>query len=362
MSIKFNYDKDLPKPSQLKLEYLRNQVTILKAIKQPEQKSTEWYEMRKTMLSASNWGEIIEKNPDESLINVLSKWKSILLDKCGESKFLSNSAIDWGNKYEDVAVSVYEYRNKVNIIEFGSLRHPYIPYLGASPDGITADGIMLEIKCPYSRQISGIPLYKYWCQVQGQLEVCDLDRCDFLECTFKEYDNEEEYLNDYYDNNGVPIYYLNNYGYEKGSIIQFYRKNNKTFYYKYSPVNIIGNELEKWKMDTISNETSDNVIYSQIYYWYLKETSCIPIYRNQEWFHSNKHVFEVFWNTVLKYRELGIDALKRDVETEKMELNKNKSDKSESKKQRSMNEYINLNDVSKSEDKSDNTYIVRDFS
>ena len=53
---------------------------------------------------------------------------------------------------------------------------------------------MIEIKNIYNRDINGIPSEDYWIQMQIQLEVCDLEYCDFLECKLKEYDDEEEYL------------------------------------------------------------------------------------------------------------------------------------------------------------------------
>ena len=40
--------------------------------------------------------------------------------------------MQWGNKYEAVAVLIYEHRNTVQILEFGCIRHPFIPFLGAS--------------------------------------------------------------------------------------------------------------------------------------------------------------------------------------------------------------------------------------
>ena len=54
----------------------------------------------------------------------------------------------------------YEIRNKTSVIEFGCLPHP-IYTIRCFPDGITPDGIMLEIKCPYSREIKGYPPI-YW--------------------------------------------------------------------------------------------------------------------------------------------------------------------------------------------------------
>jgi putative phage-type endonuclease len=318
MALIFNYHKDLPKVTDLKQKYLQEQVILLKKIFQPEQKSKEWYEMRNNMLTASDWGTILGENHYSNSNEVLKK-------KCGDDTFFTNSAMQWGNKYESVAVLIYEHRNNVSVLEFGCLRHPFIPFLGASPDGITSDGIMLEIKCPPSRKITGIPPSHYWCQVQGQLEVCELDRCDFLECNLKEYTDEEEYLQDNYEGN----FFLNKYMNEKGAIAEFYCKGSKTFIYEYSPVCLIGNDLETWKNDMIRKyqyikNSKDDVIFSTFSYWYLEEVSCVPIYRNQEWFNKAKVELEIFWNKVLKYRELGLEKLIFDINEEKEEKKKMK--------------------------------------
>ena len=318
MSLIFYYDKDLPKTTDLRQEYLRNQVIKLKNIFQPTQKSKEWYEMRNGMLTASDWGTILGEN------HYVSNNNTVLLNKCGDDNFVTNPAMEWGNKYEDVAVKVYEYRNNKTILEFGCLRHPFISFLGASPDGITPDGVMLEIKCPSSRKITGIPPSHYWCQVQGQLEVCELDRCDFIECSFKEY-SEEEYLNDNYEND----FKLNKFGNEKGLIAEFYKKDQKKFYYDYSPVCIIGEELEIWKKNIIEKHVNDNIVFSCFSYWYLQEVSCVPIYRNQEWFQKAKIELEIFWNEVLKYRGLGLEKLKEDLLIKKNNIKTEKLAKKE---------------------------------
>ena len=39
--------------------------------------------------------------------------------------------------------------------------------------------------------------------MQGQMECCNLEECDFLQVKIEEYDNEEEYINDEYIYNGV---------------------------------------------------------------------------------------------------------------------------------------------------------------
>ena len=341
MSLKFHYHKDLPKPTESREEYLKNQVIKLKNIFQPEQKSKEWYELRDTMLTASDWGTILGEN------HYVNSNDGVLLKKCGDTdNFVYNDAMKWGNKYEQVAVIVYEHRNQTQVLEFGCLRHPFFYFLGASPDGITKDGVMLEIKCPSSREITGEPPSHYWCQVQGQLEVCELDRCDFLECRFKEYNNEQEYLEDFFEEEDqtnqvkqIKNYKLNKFGHEKGLVAEFYRKNDKTFYYDYSPVCLLGEELETWKREIIKKHEGDeenknaNITFSTFAYWYLEKVSCVPIYRNQEWFHQKRIDLEEFWNKVLYYRKVGLDKLKEDIQNKKNQKKNEREVKKLSKKE-----------------------------
>jgi hypothetical protein len=62
------------------------------------------------------------------------------------------------------------------------LVHPDIPWLAASPDGITSTGRMIEIKCPMRRRIDpGHVPHHYYPQVQVQMEVCGLDSCYFCQ-------------------------------------------------------------------------------------------------------------------------------------------------------------------------------------
>ena len=342
-TLTFHYDRDLPIPTKLKADYLANQVKYLQTLPQHEQKSPEWYAMRLTMVSASDWGTILGENH-------YSNPNQVLLKKCGEDNFITNEAMMWGNKYEDVAIAIYEHRNHKKVYEFGCIRHPFINFLGASPDGITTEGVMLEIKCPSSRKITGIPPRYYWCQVQGQLEVCELDRCDFLECKLKEYEDEEEYLNDNYQENHL----LNKYGQEKGILAELLNKETKSFFYEYGPIGFVGDELESWK-NSIKNkyENHESIIFSSFDYWFLEEVSCVPIYRNQEWFQEAKVKLEEFWNQVVHYRKLGLPQLKADLDAAKEEKKKEKlrikeekeKIKEETKKQRKIKEYITFDDL-----------------
>ena len=58
------------------------------------------------------------------------------MNKCGiKEEWNPGPAIIHGVKYEDVAVSIYESRNDVNVAEYGCIPHPNISCFGASPDG-----------------------------------------------------------------------------------------------------------------------------------------------------------------------------------------------------------------------------------
>ena len=171
-----------------KLQKNRTQVEKLKNIKLPEQRSPEWYKMRENMITASDFGAILGNSKYDSRNSVLKK-------KCGLGPpFQGNKFTKWGVKYEEVATDIYRYLNKTDVLEFGCIPHPNYSYLGASPDGITPDGVMLEIKVPYSREFEkdNIPPH-YYDQMQGQLEVCDLDECDFLQVKLEEYSDVKEY-------------------------------------------------------------------------------------------------------------------------------------------------------------------------
>ena len=318
-TLKFYKNSDCNEVTEERLQYLRNQVKHLENEPQPEQRTAPWYEMRNGMLTASDWGVMLGDNP-------YSNPDDLILKKCGHEKpFKAGPAILWGVKYEEVAVQIYEYRNKVKVTEFGLIQHPTIKYLGASPDGITEDGVMLEIKCPTSRKITGVPPRYYFDQVQGQLEVCELDRCDFLECKLKEYEDPEEYYNDHY--NGDHFY--NSLGYEKGILAEFFHLKDKSLKFEYGPIGGDKETVEKWEND-IKEKYKDleDFAYIGLSYWHLVEVSCVPIYRDKEWFAEAKIKLKEFWDKILYYRENGVDEI---LNKQLEESNKRKK-KKESKK------------------------------
>ena len=278
---------------------LTNNVNELLKVPQPEQRSKEWYETRERMITASDWAGAIGKNPYASR-------NKTLLRKLGYEgeKFTGNSATRWGQKYEPVATMIYEEREKIQIIEFGCIPHPNIHFLGASPDGISKDGIMLKLKCPPKRKITGIPPIYYWIQVQGQLEVCDLERCDFLECKLMEYENDDDYFNDIVILDGVSK--SKKYGMECGMILEF--KKGENLHFEYSKIGITLEESNIWISEKIRDK-KEGFTFSGSVCWYLEKISCVPIFRDRDWFKENLKNLESFWNDWQFYKKNGYEIL-----------------------------------------------------
>lgn len=274
------------------------QVQKLKKTIQYEQRTPIWYKIRKNLITATNVAGIIGSSKYDK--------RKDLIKKKVESKqtFVSNASTDHGKCYEDVAIQMYERRTNKKIHEFGLLIHDVIPFLGASPDGITDDGIMVEIKCPTSRVINGnvydLKTTCYFIQMQTQLEVCNLDICDFLECKIIDYDNKKDFLEDNKNNEKSDFFGSNNL--EKGVVGAMEDKltGEKIFYIPKFDLNIKEKilEIKRWRK---KNKNTHNKLSNK--YWNLKLYSVTRVTRDKEFFRKIKPKLYNFWDEVLELRE-----------------------------------------------------------
>lgn len=279
-------------------KYTKEQITAISCILeqldkvyQPEQRSEEWYQIRNNLLTASDLATPLGLNP-------YSKRGDLVFSKahCIKSNIGNSPAIIHGVKFEEVAVHIYSQLNNVVVKEYGCIPHPTLKCFGASPDGICSVesgnkdyiGRMLEIKCPKSRPITGIIPVHYELQIQGQLEVCNLNFCDFLECCFEEY----SCLYDFIEDKDTQF---------KGAIFEYYNlfeRSNK-YIYLYDC-----EQIEKWIEDNIEKVLVDpNLEISKITYWKCTTISIVLVKRDKERFQSYVPIIEEFWKDVLKERE-----------------------------------------------------------
>lgn len=97
------------------------------------------------------------------------------------TKWAGNAATAHGTLLEPFVRDLYDQKFNRKSHEIGLVQHREYPWLGASPDGVTEDGILVEIKCPMSRKIEPNVPKHYLPQVQLQLEITDLEECDFVQ-------------------------------------------------------------------------------------------------------------------------------------------------------------------------------------
>lgn len=146
--------------------------------------------------------------------------------------------------------------------------------------------------------------------MQLQMEVCNLDECDFLETYFKEFENLEVYLKE-------------KHNYEYYGIILMFNDKNCNPIYEYMPLYLDNdtNEFDKWKKNMME-KNNDNLYIKEIYY-YLDNYSCVLVKRNKEWFNSIIDNFKDAYNIILNEKNNN-KYIKR-IENKKNKKNKNKN-------------------------------------
>jgi hypothetical protein len=283
--------------SEKRLQRLRNRVKVLRKKPQPIQRSISWYKARNTRITASEAACCLTLSEELCKIYVdefnIKKFKykpehcmshydnkiDYIINKCrtfyGENLFKDSIYTLHGKKYEEIATRLYRRQYNTEVWEFGLLPHSRLNWLAASPDGITPDGIMLEIKCPYSRKIEeGVPPIWYWAQMEIQLEVADLDECHFLECEIKELENESSFISQTIEGKQ-----------DKGILLNKVNEpDNSETKYIYPPDNLyLVNEYIIWANNTIQEYKEQNIQVEPIYF-FINKWFIVNVKRHKEWF------------------------------------------------------------------------------
>jgi len=308
-----------------KNQIILDKIEHIKQKPQPTQRTDEWYNFRHNLITASNAYKAFES---QSSINQLIYEKCQPLKKNDADNNANidtttrltpmvniNTPFHWGQKYEPLSVMLYEHLYNTTVADFGCIKHDNYHFLGASPDGINVDvnsqrfGRMLEIKNIVNREINGIPKKEYWIQMQLQMEVCDLDECDFLETKFVEYESANEFFKELeleLESQDTQLKTLD----KKGVVIYFHNISEAKPFYVYKPLNIVKMEdILKWEEDAIElyQSPQHNMTYIKSNYWKLEKLSCVLVSRNKNWFKNNIQAIENVWNIIEKERITGYE-------------------------------------------------------
>jgi putative phage-type endonuclease len=294
------YTYDVVNKRVAAIKQYRNELKVLLQLPLMKQRTTEWFEARKTRLTASDLYDAV-KGGNVS-IRLAKKKANIVIDNINYNAI---PALKWGTMFEPMATRCYSQRmNNINIHDFGLICDMDNKHFGASPDGINDFGIMLEIKCPYSRKImDGVIPDKYRMQIQGQLAVCKLKECDYIECIFKSIENEEDYLElDNTIKHGVIAEFYNS----KGEYVYYYSEPNQT---PKECLEEITNNRNNYinEYSSAANGANVSLKFSKYTYWKLDEMIVQRVIFNaNEWVNIIPKI-NAFWETVEEYKMLPIE-------------------------------------------------------
>ena len=276
---------------------IQEKITYLQQVPQPEQRTPEWYEFRYQHLTASNiWKTFSSVSTRNQLI--FEKCQPLNAEKNKFAGVNFDSPMHWGQKYEPVSIQLYEEIYQTHVSDFGCIPHKTIEFLAASPDGIVTDakaeryGRMLEVKNIVNRDITGIPKEEYWVQMQVQLEVCNLNECDFLETRFIEYSDEEAFTTDNIINPEV----------KKGCMMLFMKMGGQPVY-EYMPLTLPLADYSQWQEKMMDKHSDLNWLKN--IYWKLDQLSCVLVLRNKLWFASALPAIKSIWQTIQEEKKSG---------------------------------------------------------
>jgi putative phage-type endonuclease len=291
-------------------------LNVLRSKPQPAQRTPEWYAYRREVITASNLYKIFGS---QALQNELIyekclpivEWDVSTSDDVVKSEVNTTSPLHWGVKYEPLSIMVYEDVYSTTIEQFGCITHDVYSFIGASPDGINSNpsspryGRLIEIKNVKSREIDGTICEQYWVQIQTQLEVCNINECDFLETKFVEYESYNDYLEDTgpsseeieEDEDYMGFFY-------KGLILYFHKPlEGPTYVYK--PLRLKSVEEEtQWENEMMVEYETKGYQWITNVYWKLEVFNCQLVLRNQFWFAKALPHISRMWD-IIKYDRIN---------------------------------------------------------
>ena len=273
---------------------IQYKIQELKAQFQPAQRTPEWYHMRHECITASNIYKALG-SPAQVNQLIYEKCQPLNISTTTTSVPNTMSATHWGIKYEQVTSMIYEAMYPGNQIdsEFGCIRHPQYPLIGASPDGIVVSGSrighMLEIKNTVSREISDIPILYHWVQCQVQMETCGMDFCDYIQTHIEEVEYDTFYEDNVAEYKGIILYLISR---KEGAA------NYKYIYMPFMDFPELTPLLVQSWIKIQMEKYGDEYLLFETLYWVLKEVSCVIIPRNRDWFQAALPQFVRVWETI----------------------------------------------------------------
>lgn len=145
-----------------------------------EQRTEDWYNIRKGKMTASNAETIIAngKGLETYIYNLMAEYYS-----SAEKENYINADMQRGIDLEPEARLEFEFYTDLDVQEVGFIE--YNEFIGVSPDGLIGDDGLIEIKCPNDSIYFKLLLNdnikpEYIAQMQMQMYITDRQYCYFV--------------------------------------------------------------------------------------------------------------------------------------------------------------------------------------
>lgn len=252
-----------------------------------DQRSDQWLIKRGEMLTASEITKAFQTSTPLARYELMVK-KILNPPRPVGNEENRPKALLWGTQFEPIAKQLYEAFNGVQIVDTSCVQHPKHSFLGASPDGIILTknpldprwGMLVEFKCPISRAYkpdTPVPDY-YWHQMQLQMEVTDIDVCDYVEFRFQAL-SYSDWLKSQAEHKGIYVCF------EDGAV-------------EYKPNNT---DLKEWLQKTVLPRQQEY----QTTYWALSNWRAVLVPRDYGWMTKYYAELKEFWDAVVEHRSKG---------------------------------------------------------
>jgi putative phage-type endonuclease len=276
-----------------KIQAYQEQLGKLRSLPIVEQRTEPWYKMRETMITASDFAQALGKGKYGS---PKQQQKEFFAKKSGHDTLTINGraldAMRWGTLYEPMAQQIYTRRTGLAIYEFGLLPHPHVDFFGASPDGINEQGIMIEIKCPKTREINGTYPIQYYFQMQGQMDVCALKECDYVECQMREYQDADTFWASYEAD-----------AHERGIVVELQHQDGSSPTYMYSDISLPKAALMAWLQATLAAAPAAHAhAHVHVHYWQVEVFNVMRVYHDAHFVRVHMEALKDIWQRVQLYR------------------------------------------------------------
>lgn len=265
----------------------RRTLETLLNLPQIEQRTAQWYADGANLLTASQFHEILK--PTRSRGQLVLEKASTAVDTRQRLNVVRTeglNAFTWGIRFEPLIKMIYEALTDTTITEMGRLRHPTDTRLAASPDGLITKGPperlgrFVEFKAPCTRVINDTIPPEYMTQMQIQMEVGQVEECDYFEVKFNSAFPGKQPITEPPTTRSKPKFY--------GNIFLVQSKSTQKLGYIYGPLCAL-----EW-MPTLEE---DQELLEKIAWW-TDTWHLVTVGRSRVWFESVRATMEEFWHDV----------------------------------------------------------------